>query len=68
MRAGLACVLSAPEPPLLLQLDELTNHHDFAAIKVTEAASGSYCGTLLVASHDRAFLQASGIARDCALD
>jgi ATPase subunit of ABC transporter with duplicated ATPase domains len=63
MRAGLACVLSAPNPPTLLLLDEPTNHMDIASIEVLEAAMRSYRGALVVASHDRAFLEGVGIER-----
>ncbi len=67
LRAGLACVLSAREPPLLLMLDEPTNHLDIASIEEMELSLSSYDGALLVVSHDRAFLQAIGVQREIVL-
>jgi ATPase subunit of ABC transporter with duplicated ATPase domains len=66
LRAGLACVFARPEPPLLLLLDEPTNHLDLAAIEQLEQALRGFDGALIVVSHDQAFLQAIGIAREIA--
>lgn len=63
LRAGLACVLGAPQPPQLLILDEPTNHLDIRSIEAVEAGLRSYDGALLVVSHDNAFLDAINIAR-----
>jgi ATPase subunit of ABC transporter with duplicated ATPase domains len=62
LRAGLACVLAAGAPDLLI-LDEPTNHLDLDSLGVLEAALADYAGTLLVVSHDSAFLDAIGIER-----
>ena len=53
-RAGLARAL-VEEPDILL-LDEPTNHLDIAAIEWLESYLVAYPGTILVISHDRAFL------------
>ena len=63
LRAGLACVLGAPQPPQLLILDEPTNHLDLDSLAAIESGLKGYDGALLVVSHDRAFLAAIGIER-----
>ena len=60
MRAGLAMVMSGPNPPQLLILDEPTNHLDIDTIETLEAALASFSGALLVVSHDERFLEAIG--------
>lgn len=63
LRAGLACVLGAPEPPQLLILDEPGNHLDIESLTAVETGLAAYDGALLVVSHDTAFLEAIGIDR-----
>ncbi|MGV3489981.1 MAG: ABC-F family ATP-binding cassette domain-containing protein [Devosia sp.] len=67
LRAGLACTIGSGRPPELLILDEPTNHLDIHAIEAVEAGLRAYDGALLVVSHDRAFLDAIGIAREVEL-
>ncbi len=67
LRAGLACVLGGPALPALLVLDEPTNHLDLDSIAAVEAGLNAYDGTLLVVSHDAAFLDAIGLTRRVAL-
>jgi ATP-binding cassette, subfamily F, member 3 len=55
-RAALARLLVAD--PDLLMLDEPTNHLDVSAIEWLEGTLSARAGALLVASHDRAFLDA----------
>jgi ATP-binding cassette, subfamily F, member 3 len=55
-RAALARLLVAD--PDLMMLDEPTNHLDVAAIEWLEGTLAARAGALLVASHDRAFLDA----------
>jgi ATPase subunit of ABC transporter with duplicated ATPase domains len=65
MRAALACVLGVPDgsAPRLLLLDEPTNHLDLVSLQAVESALRGYDGALVVASHDRHFLEAIGITR-----
>ena len=63
LRAGLACVLGAPQPPQLLLLDEPGNHLDIESLTAVETGLAAYDGALLVVSHDAAFLDAIGIVK-----
>jgi ATPase subunit of ABC transporter with duplicated ATPase domains len=67
MRAGLACIFAAPEPPELLLLDEPTNHLDLASIEELERALAGFDGALIAVSHDAAFLEAIGVDHTIAL-
>ena len=63
LRAALACVLMAADPPQLLVLDEPTNHLDLDSVQAVEDALAGYDGALLIASHDEDFLEAVGVER-----
>jgi ATPase subunit of ABC transporter with duplicated ATPase domains len=63
LRAALACVLMAADPPQLLILDEPTNHLDLDSVQAVESALAGYDGALLIASHDEDFLDAVGVER-----
>lgn len=56
-RLGLATLLL--QQPQLLVLDEPTNHLDVDALEWLESFLGSYTQSVLVVSHDRAFLDAT---------
>ncbi|WP_328723345.1 ATP-binding cassette domain-containing protein [Streptomyces sp. NBC_00247] len=56
-RLALACVLAAAPESLLL--DEPTNHLDVPAVRWLEDRLRAHRGTLVVVTHDRAFLEAT---------
>jgi ATPase subunit of ABC transporter with duplicated ATPase domains len=60
LRAALACVLMAQDPPKLIILDEPTNHLDLGSIAAIEGALADYDGAILVVSHDDDFLATIG--------
>jgi ATPase subunit of ABC transporter with duplicated ATPase domains len=60
-RATVAAMVATKAP--LLLLDEPTNHLDLLALEVLEGALREYPGAIVVASHDRAFLEAIGVTR-----
>ena len=66
-RATLAALLLAEPAPQLLLLDEPTNNLDFASRDALVSALSAHRGALLVASHDRVFLDAIGIERELVL-
>ena len=52
----------------LLVLDEPTNHLDLVAIEQLEQALTRFVGTLLLVTHDRAFLDRVAITRRIEVD
>lgn len=61
LKAALACALYADHPPALLLLDEPSNHLDLPSLGALEAMLAGYGGALVVASHDRVFLERLGL-------
>ncbi|WP_126249266.1 ABC-F family ATP-binding cassette domain-containing protein [Chitinophaga rhizosphaerae] len=64
----LLCVLNiGTKAPDMIVLDEPTNNLDMQNVEILTAAMNGYDGTLIVVSHDDAFLEALGIAGEIAL-
>lgn len=61
MKAALAAVLYAAQPPQMLLLDEPGNHLDLPSLAALEQMLRSYTATLVMVSHDEALLEAVGI-------
>jgi ATPase subunit of ABC transporter with duplicated ATPase domains len=61
LKAALARLLYADEPPELLLLDEPSNHLDLPSLQALETLLRGYRGALLVASHDQALLSQLGL-------
>lgn len=68
LKAALAGVLYADKLVQLLLLDEPSNHLDLATLTALETRLRQYRGPLLVASHDRVFLEHVGIDAELRLD
>jgi ATPase subunit of ABC transporter with duplicated ATPase domains len=64
-RTAIAAMVAARAE--LLLLDEPTNHLDLPSLEVLESALTEYPGAIVVASHDRAFLDAIEVTRRLAL-
>jgi ATPase subunit of ABC transporter with duplicated ATPase domains len=62
-RVALARLLLAEPPPQLLLLDEPTNDLDLDSQQQLVDALAAYRGALVVASHDRRFLEEIGVQR-----
>lgn len=67
VRAALICLYRKPRPVELLVLDEPTRSLDFVGMAAFADALRAWPGGLVVASHDRAFLDAIGVDRELAL-
>jgi ATPase subunit of ABC transporter with duplicated ATPase domains len=63
LRATLAAIMLAGEPPQLLILDEPTNSLDLAAVEHLVSALSGFRGALIAVSHDWMFLREIGVTR-----
>ncbi len=61
LKAALATVIYADSPAGFLLLDEPSNHLDFPSLHALETLLNQYRGTLMVVSHDEAFLNRIGL-------
>ena len=67
MRLMLCCLTINNQAPDIIILDEPTNNLDIQNIEILTAAVNEYQGTLIVVSHDEAFLEQINIERCVAL-
>ena len=67
LKAALACVLYAAEPPGLLLLDEPGNHLDLDGLEALERMLRQYRGALVIVSHDDALLERLDLTHRLAL-
>ncbi|MES2778190.1 MAG: ABC-F family ATP-binding cassette domain-containing protein [Bacteroidota bacterium] len=63
LRLILCCLSIASQAPDMILLDEPTNNLDLVNIEILTAAINEYQGTLLVVSHDEAFLEQVNIKK-----
>ena len=68
LKAALACLLYAALPPALLLLDEPSNHLDLPSLAALETMLRAFHGSLMVASHDEAFLSALGLTQQLSFE
>lgn len=61
LKAALAMLIYADPPADCLLLDEPSNHLDLPSLSALEALLNQFRGTLLVVSHDEAFLAQIGL-------
>jgi ATPase subunit of ABC transporter with duplicated ATPase domains len=68
MRLYLCCMLISNQIPDIFVLDEPTNNLDLSSLSILTETIAGYHGTLLVISHDKAFIDAIRITRQIDLN
>lgn len=68
MRLLLCCLTLYSQAPDCIILDEPTNNLDIQNVEILTAALNQYQGTLIVVSHDEAFLEEIGVNRTIPLE
>lgn len=68
LKATLLALTHSPKPPAVLLLDEPDNHLDIESKQLLENLLVEYQGTLLLISHDEAFVERCGITHTLLLD
>lgn len=68
LKATLLALTHSPKPPAVLLLDEPDNHLDIESKQLLENLLVEYQGTLLLVSHDEAFVERCGITHTLLLD
>lgn len=61
LKATLLALTHSPNPPAILLLDEPDNHLDLESKQLLEGLLSDYQGTLLIVSHDDAFIERCNI-------
>jgi len=67
LRATLAAIFLGREIPQIVLLDEPTNNLDFQSQELLVRALAKFSGLLVVASHDRSFVDSLGLDRELVL-
>lgn len=68
MRLIICSLVVSNHAPDIIVLDEPTNNLDIQNIEILTAAIRFYEGSLIVVSHDRVFLEETGVSREIILD
>ena len=63
MRLVLCCLMIGNNTPDVFVLDEPTNNLDILNIEIITSTIKDYRGTVIVVSHDRSFMNESGVSR-----
>ncbi|MBC8654824.1 AAA family ATPase, partial [Providencia vermicola] len=67
LKATLLALTHSPNPPAILLLDEPDNHLDLDSKQLLEDLLNDYQGSLLLVSHDEAFIERCNITNTLTL-